>query len=71
MPLRPLTARQVVRKLQRAGFQKVRQRGGHARYANSQGRGVTVPIHPGDIPVHVLRFILQQAGLSEADWEQF
>ncbi|MCE2470155.1 MAG: type II toxin-antitoxin system HicA family toxin [Dehalococcoidia bacterium] len=30
MPLRPLRAREVIRKLQRAGFRQVRQRGSHA-----------------------------------------
>ena len=69
MPLRPLRAREVVRKLERAGFRLIRQKGSHARYLNEEGRGVTVPIHPGDIPIPVIRSILRQAGVSEEQWE--
>lgn len=69
MPLRPLRAREIVRKLKRAGFEFRRQTGSHARYIQPDGRGVTVPIHPGDVPVPVVRSILRQAGLSEDEWE--
>ena len=69
MPPRPLRAREVVRKLERAGFTLRRQSGSHARYAHPDGRGVTVPIHPGDVPLPVLRSIMRQAGLSDEDWE--
>lgn len=69
MPLRPLRAREIVRKLERAGFAFRRQSGSHARYVHPDGRGVTVPIHHGDVPVAVLRSILRQAALSEKEWE--
>lgn len=69
MPLRPLRAREIVRKLVRAGFALSRQTGSHARYLRSDGRGVTVPMHPGDVPTAVLRSILRQAGLSEDEWD--
>jgi predicted RNA binding protein YcfA (HicA-like mRNA interferase family) len=58
-----------VRKLERAGFAFRRQSGSHARYVHPEGRGVTVPMHPGDVPVPVVRSILRQAGLSEQAWE--
>ena len=69
MPLRPLRTREIVRKLQKVGFVFRRQSGSHARYVHVDGRGVTVPMHPGDVPVPVIRAILRQAGLSEAQWE--
>ena len=69
MPLRPLRAREIVRKLERAGFAFRRQRGSHARYVHPDGRGVTVPMHPGDVPVGVVRSILRQAGLTEEEWD--
>lgn len=47
-----------------------RQAGSHARYVHPDGRGVTVPIHPGDVPLPVLRSILRQAEMSEEEWEQ-
>jgi predicted RNA binding protein YcfA (HicA-like mRNA interferase family) len=69
MPLRPLRAREIVRKLERAGFAFRRQTGSHARYVRPDGRGVTVPMHSADVPVPVVRSILRQAGLSEDEWE--
>lgn len=69
MPLRPLRAREIVHKLERAGFAFRRQTGSHARYVHPDGRGVTVPMHPGDVPVPVIRSVLRQAGLSEEAWE--
>jgi len=69
MPLRPLRAREIVRKLEGAGFVYRRQSGSHARYVHPDGRGVTVPMHPGDVPVPVLRSILRQAGLGAEEWD--
>ncbi len=43
MPLRPLRAREIVRKLERAGFALRRQSGSHARYIHPDGRGVSIP----------------------------
>ncbi len=69
MPLKPLRPREIIRKLEKAGFQLTRQKGSHSRYVKGS-RGVTVPIHPGDIPVPVIRSILKQAGLSNHEWEK-
>lgn len=71
MQLRPFRAREFIRKREGAGFVWNRQRGSHARYVHPDGRGVTVPIHPGDVPVPVIRSIMRQAGLSEDEWERF
>ena len=70
MPPKPLRAREITRKLEKAGFVFRRQRGSHARYVHADGRGVTVPEHPGDVPVPVIRSIIGQAGLSEEEWER-
>ena len=70
MPLRPLRAREIVRKLEQAGCVLRRQRGSHARRVHPDGRGATVPMHPGDIPVPVIRSILAQTGLSGDEWER-
>jgi len=69
MPLRPLRARDIIRRLERVGFVYRRQSGGHARYVHPDGRGVTVPMHPGDVPVPVLRSILRHAGLRVEHWD--
>ena len=70
MPPRPLRVREIIRRLERAGFVLRRQRGSHARYVHSDGRGVTVPMHPGDVPAPVIRSIIEQAVLSEEEWER-
>jgi len=63
-----LTARGVIRALERAGFQIQRQSGSHARLKHADGRVVTVPIHSGqDIGRGLLRKILRDADLSPAE----
>jgi len=70
MPLRPLRAREIIGRLEQAGFVLRRQRGSHARYVHPDGRGATVPMHPGDVPVPVIRLILAQTGVSDEEWER-
>lgn len=70
MPLRPLRGRKIILKLERAGFVWRRQRGSHARNVHPDGRGVTVPMHPGDVPVPVIRSIPAQTGLHEDEWNR-
>ncbi len=63
-----LTAREVIRALERAGFQIQRQTGSHARLKHHDGRVVTVPIHSGqDIGRGLLRKILRDADLSREE----
>jgi predicted RNA binding protein YcfA (HicA-like mRNA interferase family) len=69
MPLKPLRPREVARRLEKAGFKLTRQKGSHARYVKGP-HGVTVPIHPGEVPLPVIRSILKQAGLTSEEWEK-
>ncbi|HKP53735.1 MAG TPA: type II toxin-antitoxin system HicA family toxin [Chloroflexia bacterium] len=64
-PLPHVTAAQVIRVLEKRGFNLVRQSGSHKIYKNSAGNRVTVPFHSGKI-LHpkVLTSILADAGLS-------
>jgi predicted RNA binding protein YcfA (HicA-like mRNA interferase family) len=62
--------RDVVRRLQIAGFTEVGQRGSHVKLAKSTPEGmrtVIVPAHR-EVTAGTLRSILRQAGLS---WEEF
>ena len=60
-----LTAREVIRALERAGFQVQRQTGSHVRLKHKDGRSVTVPNHLSqDIGRGLLRKILRDADLS-------
>lgn len=63
--LTPLPARQVIRALEKLGFEFQRQRGSHASYKHLDGRVVTVPIHPGrDVARGTLREIIRATGLT-------
>jgi predicted RNA binding protein YcfA (HicA-like mRNA interferase family) len=65
-----LTARDVVRALERAGFKESRQSGSHCRliHISDPARKVTVPIHGGDLKRGTLRGIIAQAGFTVAEF---
>jgi len=46
--IRQVSAKELIRVLERLGFKKLRQRGSHAIFEHANGRTVTVPIHPGE-----------------------
>lgn len=60
----PYSAREVLAKLRRAGFEEVRQSGSHKVLRHADGRQTYVAMHPGDIPQGTFRKILKQAGLT-------
>lgn len=60
-----LNARKLIRALESAGFERVRQRGSHLRLRHPDGRLVTVPVHAGqDIGQGLLRKIVRDAELT-------
>ena len=65
-----LTARQVIRALERAGFVVSRTSGSHCRLINpgNPTRKVTVPVHSTDLKRGTLRSIISQAGLTVAEF---
>ena len=63
-----LRGTEVVRALEKAGFEVVRRRGSHVRLKHPDGRVVTVPVHQGqDIGRGLLRKVLRDAELSPGD----
>jgi len=51
--------------LERLGFREIRQRGSHKQYRHPDGRGTTVPFHPGrDVSPLLLRQIVKDIGLT-------
>lgn len=64
----PFKAREVLAKLQRAGFVVKRQSGSHVVLRHADGRQTYVAMHPGDIPQGTFRAILKQSGITEADF---
>lgn len=61
MPHKP---REVLSKLQRAGFQIKRQSGSHVVLRHPDGRQTYVAMHTKDMPEGTLKSILKQAGLT-------
>ena len=56
---------EVCRKLEKLGFQNVRQRGSHVQFRHSDGRCTTVPMHKGrDIAPPLLRQIAKDIRLT-------
>jgi len=63
-----LKGKEVVRILERIGFQLVRTRGSHVFLRHADGRVTTVPVHSGEtIGPGLLRSILRDAELSVED----
>lgn len=66
-----VNGRAVIRALERAGFTIVRTSGSHVRlvHAVDPSRQTTVPVHKGrDLPRGTLRDIIDQAGMSVAEF---
>lgn len=71
MPKHPtFKAREVAAALERAGFYRVRQKGSHLQMKRGNLL-VTVPQHPGDLPLPVFRSILRQARMSLDEFLQY
>jgi len=66
MPPAPaVRGERVVRALERVGFKVARITGSHYIMRHLDGRGTTVPVHPGrDVAKGTLRGILDDIGLS-------
>ncbi|MBI4188288.1 MAG: type II toxin-antitoxin system HicA family toxin [Chloroflexi bacterium] len=64
--LPPLKARQVIRGLERLGFELVRQKGSHAMFHHEDCRRAPLPIHPtADISPYFLSDVLKQLEITE------
>jgi predicted RNA binding protein YcfA (HicA-like mRNA interferase family) len=64
-----VSAQELVKILKKAGFKEVRQKGSHLYLYNSEKELMTtVPMHSGDIGRGLLKTILKQAGIKEADF---
>ena len=63
-----MTAPEVVRLLERHGFERVRQSGSHLILRHTDGRRVTVPMHKSkDLGRGLLSRIMKDADLSIED----
>lgn len=55
-----VTFKDLIRVVERLGFQRIRQRGSHIRFAHSDGRKTTIPDHGSkDVPRGLLTKIIR------------
>lgn len=64
----PFKAKEVLRRLESAGFVVRRQSGSHKVLRHPDGRQTYIPMHTGDVPSGTFRSILKQAGLTEEEF---
>jgi predicted RNA binding protein YcfA (HicA-like mRNA interferase family) len=65
----PFSAREILRRLLKAGFVEVRQSGSHKVLRHSDSRLTYVAMHPGDVPTGTFRAILKQARLTQEEFD--
>ena len=64
-----LRANEIVRVLQRLGFERIRQKGRHIRLRHSDGRLASVPDHGSrELRREFVRRILKQSGVEVSDF---
>jgi predicted RNA binding protein YcfA (HicA-like mRNA interferase family) len=67
-PVPSVRGDRLVRALEKAGFKIARVRGSHHVMRHADGRGTTVPVHPGrDVAKGTLRNILGDTGMTVDD----
>jgi predicted RNA binding protein YcfA (HicA-like mRNA interferase family) len=59
-----LSFRELIRKVKKIGFIKVRQKGSHIRFAHPDGRKITIPDHgsksvPHGLMIKIIRYDLE------------
>ncbi len=65
----PMKVRDIIKGLQKLGFQKVRQKGSHATFHHTDCRRASIPIHPAKtFSRYLLLDILAQLDISEEEF---
>mgnify|MGYP001561429208 CR=1 FL=1 len=69
--MKPQTVRKVCKALAELGFELVRQKGSHLRFAHPDGRKTTVPSHSGeDIGPKLLNKIVKDINVDKEEFEK-
>jgi predicted RNA binding protein YcfA (HicA-like mRNA interferase family) len=68
---KPLSFREIKRRLEAAGFAQASQKGSHVKFVRRSDDVVDTAIVPkkSEVPVGTLRSILSQAHIDPDDWE--
>ena len=65
-----ISGRRMCKLLERIGFEKIHQKGSHARYKHSDGRITVVPVHDGEeLGRGLLLEILKQIKLDREKYD--
>lgn len=71
MKLPLLSAKEVVKILEKIGFEEIRQKGSHKYFRHADGRVTVIPMHSGkDIGRGLLRRILKEIDISREEFMQ-
>jgi len=63
--------RELIRVLEKCGFEEIRQTRSHRRFVRKlDSRKTTVPIHNKDLGQELLHKIIEEVGLSEVEFKQ-
>lgn len=67
----PAKSRELERVARKLGFEKVRNKGSHARWQHPDGRATTIPTHgSAEIGSWLFYEILQQLSITEEEFNQ-
>ena len=61
-------AKDVIRVLEKLGFNKYKGKGSHIRFKHSDGRWTQVAVHPKPVPLGTLKKILRQAEVTQEEF---
>ena len=72
MKLPILSAKEIIKILEKIGFQELRQKGSHRYFKHPDGRTTVVPVHPGrDVGRGLLRRIIKEIEISREEFMKY
>ncbi len=67
--INPLSAKKVIKALEKIGFAQIRQKGSHLFMRHPDGRTTLITVHPGeDIGKGMIRKIMNDARITREEW---
>ncbi len=69
--LSPINGKNLIKILEKQGFERVHQEGSHVRMKHIDGRRTSVPVHSGEkVGVGLLRKILRDCNITRNEFEK-
>lgn len=69
--LSPANAKELIKILEKQGFERVHQKGSHVRMRHIDGRRTSIPVHAGEkVGVGLLRKILRDCNITRSEFEE-